>query len=123
MSSGQSSWLGWGSEVISWTRLSLFTIVTRDPTGTVSVRGLAPVALTVMVSEGLGVVGPVGCVGELPPPHELASAVRIATTTAWPARRAPRRGGVERGADGGAEEGERGGFRAIITLSGWPRSL
>ena len=67
---------------MSWARLSLFTNVTRDPTGTANVRGDTLFAVIVIVMEpGVGLGEGVGAgdgveegeAGLEPPPHPIPS--------------------------------------------------
>src|SRR5260370_21542026 len=84
---GQSVWMGWGSEKISWNWLSWFTNVTRLPTGTWIIFGLAPMAVRATVvpggAEGVG-AGVEGEDGDDPPqaPRARARPTTPATTAA-----------------------------------------
>src|SRR5688572_7122791 len=51
---GHCSWVGWGSELMSWKTLLWLTKVTLDPTATVMLLGLTPLfeMLTVVVATG-----------------------------------------------------------------------
>src|SRR5688572_8813288 len=85
---GHAVWSGWGSEAMSWARLSLFTNVTRDPTGTANVRGDTLFAVIVIVivpgvglGEGVGAGDGVeeGEAGLEPPPQPVPSTATAPT--------------------------------------------
>src|SRR5687767_11895695 len=74
---GQSVWMGWGLDCISWEAVSLLTKATRCPTLISTCRGFAPAEVMVIVAAppggGVAVGAGVGVTGfdgvDDPPPH------------------------------------------------------
>src|SRR3954463_11117388 len=75
--SGQSPCSGWGSDVMLCARPSLLTKRTRVPVLTVSVTGLAPADVIVIVVAS---DPPDGALG-VPPPHDAAGTTQARTTS------------------------------------------